>query len=146
MTFAPSRQPAIVLVDDDFHSTRLMVRMLNAHGGPQVETIGDAGMALEALTQRAALCPAGEQPMVIVDLKASSCATAEFIADLRLAAPGLLVVAMSPSLDRLCRDKLLDAGAAAVFERHADLNLYRREAASIVAYWVRGQRLNAVGT
>jgi CheY-like chemotaxis protein len=145
MTFAHASQPAIVLVDDDFHSARLMLRMLNAHGGPHVETISDPATALSELTA-GATSPAGEQPMVIVDLKASSAATAEFIATLRIAAPGLLVVAMSPSLDRTCRDKLLDAGAAAVFERHADLNLYRREAASIVAYWVRGQRLNAVGT
>jgi len=145
MTFAQPRQPAIVLVDDDFHSIRLLVRMLNAHGGPNVEAMSDPDSALTALTARA-VASSGEQPMVIVDLKASSAATARFIASLHAAAPGLLVVAMSPSLDRISRDKLLDAGAAAVFGRHADLNLYRREAASIVAYWVRGQRLNAVGT
>ena len=40
---------------------------------------------------------------------------------------------------------LLDAGASAVFERHSDISLYRREAGNIVAFWVRNQRLDAVG-
>jgi hypothetical protein len=53
---------------------------------------------------------------------------------------------MAPSLDRNVRNGLLDAGAAAVFERHGELNAYRREAANIVGFWVRNQRLDAVGT
>ena len=65
---------------------------------------------------------------------------------LKQGAPKLLVVAMAPSLDREVRNGLLDAGAAAVFERHAELNAYRREAANIVGFWVRSQRLDAVGT
>ena len=58
----------------------------------------------------------------------------------------LVVVAMAPTLDRVVRDALLDAGADAVFERQADLQAYRSEAASIVSFWVRNQRLDAVGT
>ncbi|MFT3980650.1 MAG: hypothetical protein QM687_09300 [Ferruginibacter sp.] len=53
---------------------------------------------------------------------------------------------MAPTLDRDIRNELLDAGAAAVFERHSDITLYRREAASIIGFWVRNQRLDAVGT
>ena len=53
---------------------------------------------------------------------------------------------MSPTLDRETRNGLLDAGASAVFERHGELNAYRREAANIVGFWVRSQRLDAVGT
>jgi CheY-like chemotaxis protein len=146
MSFAPDAQPAIVLVDDDSHSARLMVRMLGAHGGPEVERIADPAIALESIAGLAAAGPGDERLMVIVDLKSSSTATRDFIARLKAAAANVLVVAMAPSLDKATRDQLLNAGAAAVFERHADLNLYRREAACIVAFWVRGQRLNAVGT
>jgi len=141
------RQPAIVLVDDDFHSARLMMRMLAAHAGPPVEWMEDSAAALEALSAFAALpVKDGQFTMVIVDLKSSSTASRDFIAALKQAAPRLLVVAMAPSLDRDVRNSLLDAGAAAVFERHAELNSYRREAANIVGFWVRSQRLDAVGT
>ena len=37
MTSAVIRQPAIALVDDDFHSARLMLRMLAAHDAPLVD-------------------------------------------------------------------------------------------------------------
>ncbi len=146
MTSLSGRQPAIVLVDDDFHSTRLMLRMLAAHGGPHVEAMSDAALAVQTLVGAAATPSPLGRCMVIVDLKSSSTATRDFVAQLRDKAASLLVVAMAPSLDRDSRNELLDAGAAAVFERHADLNLYRREAAAIVAFWVRSQRLDAVGT
>ena len=143
MIFAASSQPAITLVDDDFHSARLLTRMLLAHGGPEIEHLPDAALAMtEILARRHAV----HGPMfVIVDLKANSAATSDFVARLKREAPQTVVVAMAPSLHRDVRDGLLDAGASAVFERHADLNLYRREAASIIAFWVRGQRLDAVG-
>ena len=146
MTFPPGRQPALALVDDDFHSARLMTRMIEAHGGPQVSRFADPDIALEFLTE-CSLRPAHEaQCLAVIDLKSSSTATRDFIMRLRQAAPNLLVVAMASSLDREVRNELLDAGAAAVFERHADITLYRREAANIVAFWVRNQRLDAVGT
>jgi DNA-binding NtrC family response regulator len=146
MTLGSGRQPAIVLVDDDFHSARLMMRMLAAHGGPHVEWMEDPDSAADALAALAITPPAGGQCMVVVDLKSSSTAGRDFIAQLRRVAPGLLLVAMAPTLDRDTRNSLRDAGAAAVFERHAELNAYRREAANIVGYWVRSQRLDAVGT
>ncbi len=146
MSFASATQPAIVLVDDDYHSARLMARMLSAHGGPDVERIADPAIALDTLSGAALASAGDDRLLVIADLKSSSTATRDFVAELRAAAPEVLIVAMAPSLDKATRDQFLNAGAAAVFERHADLNLYRREAASIVAFWVRGQRLNAVGT
>jgi hypothetical protein len=145
MTLRQDGQPAIVLVDDDFHSARLMLRMLAAHDGPSVEWMSQDD-ALETLPVTAALPMFAGQFMVVVDLKSSSTATRDFIREFREQAPALLVVAMAPTLDRALRNELLDAGAAAVFERHADINLYRREAAAIVAFWVRSQRLDAVGT
>src|SRR3569623_3019945 len=49
MTIGSDRQPAIALVDDDFHSARLMLRMLAAHGGPHVEWLREPDTALETL-------------------------------------------------------------------------------------------------
>lgn len=146
MTIGSDRQPAIALVDDDFHSARLMMRMLAAHGGPLVEWLSDPDTALETLAGYDALPPISGRCMALVDLKASSTASRDFIVKLCRRAPDLLAVAMASSLDRETRNALLDAGAAAVFERHAELNAYRREAASIVGFWVRSQRLDAVGT
>lgn len=146
MTMSSSRQPAIVLVDDDFHSARLMTRMLAAHGGPSVERLSDPETALETLVGFDSASAGLAQCMVVVDLKSSSSASHDFIVKLKHEAPGMLVVAMSPTLDRDTRNSLLDAGAAAVFERHGELNAYRREAANIVGFWVRSQRLDAVGT
>jgi DNA-binding NtrC family response regulator len=146
MTFGAASQPAIALVDDDFHSARLLTRMLAAHGAPHVERMSDPATALETLVAMSAAAPFGDGCLVVVDLKASSTASQDFIARLKHEAPGLLVVAMAPTLDRNTRNALLDAGAAAVFERHGELDAYRREAANIVGYWVRSQRLDAVGT
>ena len=145
MSFALESRPAMTLVDDDFHSARLLTRMLAAHGGPQVEHLPDPDVALGEISARSNV--PGDEPMfVIADLKRSSVATRDFVAALNAAAPGVTIVAMAPSLQKSVRDCLLEAGAAAVFERHADVNLYRREAASIIAFWVRGQHLDVVGT
>lgn len=86
--------------------------------------------------------------LVVVDLKASSQATREFILALRKleGTADLIVVAMAPDLDKDIRDELIDAGADAVFQRHADLDTFRREIAGIVSFWVRNQRLHAIGT
>ncbi|MEO8757758.1 MAG: hypothetical protein ABI398_08405 [Devosia sp.] len=146
MTLGTDRQPAIALVDDDFHSARLMTRMLSAHGGPHVEQMTDPDKAADALAAIATVTPASGQCMVVVDLKSSSSATREFVTQLKQQSPSLLVVAMAPSLDRDTRNVLLKAGAAAVFERHSELTAYRREVANIVGFWVRSQRLDAVGT
>ena len=146
MTLSTPRQPAIALVDDDFHSARLLTRMLAAHGGPHVERLSNPETALDALIALDSASVGAGPYMVVVDLKSSSTATHDFIVKLKHDAPGLLVVAMSPSLDRETRNSLLDAGASAVFERHGELNAYRREAANFVGFWVRSRRLDAVGT
>lgn len=144
MTYSLASPPAILLVDDDFHSARLLSRMVAAHCGPSVDILDGAEAALPHLRGLASV-PAVTRCLVVVDLKSSSTATRDFIAKLKAEAPSLMVVAMAPSLDRVTRDALHDAGAVAVFERHADITLYRREAASLVAFWVRHQHLDAVG-
>jgi CheY-like chemotaxis protein len=146
MTALAQGQPAIALVDDDDHSARLLTRMLAAHDGPPLTRYASAAEAFDRLAPATPGTAVPSPCLVLVDLKSSSAATRDFIAKLRHRAPDLLVIAMAPTLDRAVRDGLLDAGAAAVFERHADLSLYRREAAAIVAFWVRSQRLDPVGT
>jgi CheY-like chemotaxis protein len=146
MTTAP--QPFLALVDDDLHSSRLMTRMLLAHGAPSVEALEGSRAAAAKLGPLLADPHAQLPGLVLVDLKETADATRDFIAGLvKLPRGGELVVAaMAPSLERETRDGLLQAGATAVFQRHADMDAYRREAAAIVSFWVRHQRLNAIGT
>lgn len=142
------QQPFLALVDDDVHSARLITRMLLAHGAPHVQWLDGPAAGIEELGSLLA-DPAAQLPgLVIVDVKATTKATREFVATIRNLKRGseLLVAAMSPNLDREMRDGLLTAGADAVFQRHGDIDDYRREAASIVSFWVRNQRLNAIGT
>jgi CheY-like chemotaxis protein len=141
MTMSTTRQPAIALVDDDFHSARLMTRTLEACGAPSISRMPNAEHALDVL----AGLTAQAEILAVVDLKSSSTATRDFIERLKTRAPSVLVVAIATSLDRETRGKLIEAGAAAVFERHSDIALYRREAASIVNFWAR-QRLDRTGT
>jgi len=147
MTLALSKAPHLALVDDDAHSARLLARTLAAQGAPRVEWLGDAGEARRRLAERLA-APHGERPgLLIVDLKANSAATRDFIADIaeRAAAARLPIVAIVPDTGAAERQPLLAAGASAVFRREAEREAYRREAASIVNFWARSQRLDTVG-
>lgn len=141
-------QPYFVLVDDDLHSARLLLRMLAAHGAPTVNWQENSELGLAELSTVLASDNSTVPALVLVDLKSSSEATEHFVKQVR-ALPGaasLLVAAVAPTLERVRRDALLEAGADAVFQRHADLDFYRREAAAIISFWVRNQRLDAVGT
>jgi len=141
-------QPFMALVDDDSHSARLMIRMLLAHGAPSVSWLDGEALATAELTKLLDDDRAALPGLVIVDLKASPSATADFVVRLRGMRDGraLLIGAMADNLERETREVLLNAGADAVFERQPDVNSFRREAAAIVSFWVRNQRLDAVGT
>jgi CheY-like chemotaxis protein len=143
-----TRQPYLMLVDDDAHSARLLTRMLLAHGAPSIQWVESSAEGLSQI--KGLLSDPGKQlpGLVIVDLKSNSTAASEFIAAIAALerSRSLVIAAMAPSLDRTTRDSLLDAGADAVFERYADLQAYRAEAAAIVSFWVRNQHLDAVGT
>jgi CheY-like chemotaxis protein len=143
-----TNQPYLVLVDDDPHSARLLTRMLLAHGAPSIQWIENSAEGLSQIKELLGGAAKHLPGLVIVDLKTSSTASAEFIAEITglERSRSLVIAAMAPSLDRATRESLLDAGADAVFERHADLQAYRAEAAAIVSFWVRNQRLDAVGT
>ena len=136
----PSKEPHLVLVDDDPHSARLLMRMLLAHGAPSIHWIEDP-------TDVEASIGAAKPSLLIVDLKSSSSANSDFVTALRSRPAGvdvtIAVMAATPALPE--REALLRAGADAVFVRHADIVAYRRESASIISYWVRQQSLEAIG-
>lgn len=138
--------PYFALVDDDAHSAHLLTRMLLAHGAPRIVTFTDAADAASRLfpsLASAAACPT----LVIVDLKAHSAANLEFVVVLATVAGKLdiPVAVMAQRPDRQHTADLHDAGVTAVFTRHAERDAYRREAANIVSFWARSQRLDAVG-
>lgn len=143
-----TKQPYLMLVDDDAHSARLLTRMLLAHGAPSIQWIESSAEGLSQIKDLLAEPGKSLPGLVIVDLKSSSTAASDFIAEIAglERSRSLVIAAMAPNLDRPTRDSLLDAGADAVFERHADLQAYRAEAAAIVSFWVRNQHLDAVGT
>lgn len=147
MNVVANDNPFIALIDDDGHSAHLLTRMLVAHGAPEVKHFASPALG-EAFLAEVLADPAGEWPgMVIVDLKAHSGANIEFLArnQALLRQKGIPFVAMTQTTDRAGRQALHDAGASAVFFRQAELDAYRREAAALVSFWARNQRLDAVG-
>jgi CheY-like chemotaxis protein len=147
MAFPRPARPFLAVVDDDALSARQTIRMLIAHGAPSVswvEPVREDGSCVSELWS----APDSELPaMVVVDLKRDD-ATADCIAALRATPVGrdLLVVGLAAPRDPDQRQRVEAAGADAVFERHTELGAVRHEAASMVSFWVRQQRLSAVGT
>ena len=139
--------PFVALVDDDQHSAHLLTRMLLAHGAPDIQLYGGSSDGRTMLASVLANPMANWPSLLIVDLKAHSGANLEFLTAIQSLArqKGVPVAVMSPPLDRQGRDALHEAGASAVFFRHSELDAYRREAAGIVSFWARCQRLDAVG-
>jgi len=139
--------PFIALVDDDGHSAHLLTRMLLAHGAPQIMHFGSIEAGEAFLGQRLADVEREWPGLVIIDLKAHSGANLEFVArnQALLRQKGIPLAVMTQTTDRAGRQALHDAGAAAVFFRQSDLEAYRHEAAAIVRFWARNQRLDAVG-
>lgn len=139
--------PFVALVDDDQHSALLLTRALLAQGSPDIQWYGDAAAGgaklLAVLTDPQAAWPC----LLIVDLKAHSGANLEFVAAIQSLARqrDVPVVVMTRQLTEQARDALQHSGAAAIFHRHAERDAYRREAADIVSFWARTQRLEAVG-
>jgi CheY-like chemotaxis protein len=139
--------PYLALVDDDQHSAFLLTRMLLAHGSPRVQCYGCAADGRQALADVLSDPVANWPSLIIVDLKCHSGANLEFVGSIRalVGQTGVPVVVMAPPLDRQEREAFYEAGASEVFFRHAERDAYRREAAGIVSFWARSQRLDAVG-
>lgn len=136
------RAPApVALVDDSVHSARLFLRTL-AGRGCRARWLGNgdrAGRTLDAILKGKELPP----QLVVVDLKSRSDASADFIARYspRVGTRGALMVALAPTLAAEDRGAPLQAGAAAVFQRHADRAGYHREIGALIEFWERNQRL-----
>lgn len=140
MTDLAYGMPIFALVDDHIHSARLLSRTLAEADTPaRVRWLGSELRALRSLERLLVQHGANVPDMIVVDLKSHSGASENFI--VRIAAwartAGTPIVAIAPSLDAGVRNGLLAAGAAAVFERHHDLNIYRREMEQLPAFWVR---------
>lgn len=147
MNLYVEKPPFVALVDDDRHSAQLLTRMMLAHGAPAVQWYGGATDGITVLNMVLAAGPAQWPSMVVADLKSHSTASLDFIKAINslIEQKSLVVAVMIAADDRAQRGELLEAGAAAVFYRHADLDAYRAEAASLVSFWARNQRLEAVG-
>jgi DNA-binding response OmpR family regulator len=137
----------IALVDDDPYSAHLLVRTVAAESGPTVEHFGDANEGETGLIVLLSDVQADWPGVVIVDLKAHSRANLDFLArnQALLRTKGIPLAVMTQPTDRAGRQRLHDAGASAVFFRQAERDAYRREAAAIIGFWARHQRLDAVG-
>jgi CheY-like chemotaxis protein len=135
MAIPLEEQPLIVLADDDVHSARLLIRTLNQFGAHEVKWLGDGPrtqrVLAAALADELALHPC----LVVVDLKQASSATADFVRAIHPLLPAdIPVIALAPTLDREERQVLIDAGAAAVFQRHANLQAYQDEVAAMIGF------------
>ena len=137
----------VALIDDDEHSAHLLTRTLVDKGAHGVQNYGDAAKALvrlqAVLNDKGASWPG----MIVVDLKAHSGANLEFLDKIRqlTVRSNVPVVVLAPQPTEQCRLALLEAGADAVFTRHADRDAYRRVAADMVEFWALSQRPVAVG-
>lgn len=137
-----NRRPYLALIADDADAAQRLTRMLLAHGAPSVRCITPAEQA-SALLQLSGQLP----DLLIVDMQDSPEITADLIRSIRsaLLAPQLAIAAMVPARDRQVHELQYVAGADIVVERMPDATDYRREAARLVSYWVKVQRLDAVG-
>jgi DNA-binding response OmpR family regulator len=137
----------IGLIDDDQHSAYLFTRMLTANDGPSVRHYGDGGEGMAALVQDLSEPDRAWPDVLVVDLKAHSNATLDFVRrhQALLRQKGVAVLVMVPPTDQAGRVKYLEVGAAGVFFRQPELDAYRRELATIKNFWARTPRLDAVG-
>lgn len=141
-----SAYSGFLLVDDDPHSARLLKRTLSGLSGQSVEWIGDVDGGLRQIKTALSGPDIGLFTMIIVDVKDSSRATADFVARIPGQRRGIPVVAMAFEDDPNASRSLLQAGADAVFVRRADRLAYRAEVAAIVEFQRRWSHLDMVGT
>jgi CheY-like chemotaxis protein len=135
MIDAIEEQPLIALADDDTDSARTLLRTLAELGLRRVKWHGDAERSLRLFAETFREEKSRWPSLIVVDLKSSASATADFIRTLlAMASTPLLIAAMAPNLERGTRNALIDAGATAVFESGAEPGAYQREIASLVGF------------
>lgn len=141
-----SAYPGYLLVDDDPHSARLLRRTLGALCDEAINWIDIADHGLSQIKTVLSGPDIGLFTMIVVDLKGSSRATAEFVARIPSQRRGIPVAAMAFEDGPDAAGSLLRAGADAVFVRRGDLLAYREEASALVEFQRRWSHLDAVGT
>jgi len=135
MTSRITEQLRAVLVDDDIHSARLLVRTLVRLGGPTLTWYGRAERGLRLLANDFAGAASRPPAAIVVDLKGSSAATATFIRHLRERLPASVpIAALAAERDTSMHNAILAAGATAIFARGPDAAAYRREVAKLAAF------------
>lgn len=139
--------PLIGLIDDDAHSAYLFQREMRELLGTDVCSYGGDCEAVADLDLVLSDPRADWPDLLVVDLKAHSLATLEFVQRHAcwLRQKGIPLIAMVPPVDpKACRI-YHEAGAAAVFFRQPERDAYRRELEGIENFRARTQRLDAVG-
>ena len=147
MTNPGNISPFIGLIDDDGHSAYLFMRIMAGLRGPAVRNYGDGEVGAANLGLVLSDAAAEWPELLVVDLKAHSDATLEFVRRHQawLRQKGVPVVVMVRPIGRVECDAYYEAGAAAVFFRQPEVDAYRRELAGIENFWARSQRQDAVG-
>jgi DNA-binding NarL/FixJ family response regulator len=132
--------PVFALVDDHIHSAHLFSRMLQASQAlAQVKWLGTAEEALPELARMLDRAAGDTPDMIVVDLKSHPSANEDFVGKIaqRAKDAGVLIAAIVADLDPIKRNRLIEAGASKVFERHHEFEAYQREIAEISSFWVR---------
>lgn len=132
--------PIFALVDDHIHSAELFGRTLrDTEDLAQVRWLGNAERAFDALVPLLRNIGVDTPDMIVVDPKSDSGANEDFVARLAPHArkAGVPLAAVVAGLNTDKHNRLLQAGASAVFERHHEVEAYRREIARICSFWVR---------
>ncbi len=106
----------VVVADNDTEIRRALADVIRDH--PQLHLIGEAVDGLEA----AALCGTHRARVAIVDVRMPH-GGAEAVTAIKHASRGTCVVAYTTLSDRRTRERLLEAGAAAVFVKGGGIDL-----------------------
>lgn len=106
----------VVIADNDHNVRRALVDLINDH--PRLHLVGEAMDGLEA----AALCAKHKVHVALVDVRMPH-GGVEAVTAIKAACDDTIVAGYTTLADRRTRERLLDAGAAAVFAKGGGLDL-----------------------
>lgn len=127
-------RPSVGLVAGDVFSAHLLSRALMAAGAAVVNSYDDAAAAVVDIA--GSVSP---PDVVVVEARPGEVGHAETVALLSTLLTDAVLVAFAPTLDRDWRERLLAAGAAAVFERSRDADRLADEIAAMFDFWRRSR-------
>lgn len=137
----PRAERLFLIVDDDPHSARFFrQRIIAATGRSTIIRVdwfesADGGLlAIESLQDQDRQQVRRLPDLIIIDLKASSMANMEFLTKAEPSIKALPVpsTVFAKQAGKAKQSAYLKAGAAAIFERHADLEQYDAELARMI--------------